>query len=167
MEFAVGHGTSVHGVMAGRECRAVQTTWMPQCEVERVEPAELENVELGMEALAAAPDAATLRASMSSLVADYVKWIDEQAAAAPKEKHRAEVAADLLDAARRAAKRIDDGLSLLDDPLVLDAFRLANRAMALAARQRRSQETGKSTASLDPPAWRSEEHTSELQSHHE
>src|SRR5258705_5397661 len=154
LEFAVGHRTSVHGVMTGRECRAAQTTWMPQCEVERVEPAELKNVELGMEALAAAPDAATLRASLSSLVAEYGKWINEQAAAAPKEKHRAEVAADLLDAARRAAKRINDGLSLLDDPLVLEAFRLANRAMALAARQRRSQETGKPPASLDPPAWR-------------
>ena len=91
MEFAVGHGTSIHGVMNGRECRAIQTTWMPQCEVERVEPAELKNVELGMEAIAAAPDAATLRASLSSLVAEYGKWIDEQTAAAPKEKHRVEV----------------------------------------------------------------------------
>jgi hypothetical protein len=154
MEFAVGHGTSVHGVMTGRECRAAQTTWMPQCEVERVEPAELKNVELGMEALGGAPNAASLRASLSPLVAEYGNWIEEQAAAAPREKHRAEVAADLLGAARRAAKRIDDGLSLLDDPGVLNAFRLTNRAMALAARQRRSQETGKSSASLEPPAWR-------------
>src|SRR5207237_1190501 len=69
MEFAVGHGTSVHGVMTGRECRAVQTTWMPQCEVERVEPAELKNVELGMEALAATPDGGSLRAALSSPVA--------------------------------------------------------------------------------------------------
>jgi hypothetical protein len=154
MEFAVGHGTSVHSVMTGAACRAVQTTWTPRCEVERVEPAELKNVELGMEALAAAPDAATVCASLSPLVAEYRKWIDEQAVAAPKEKHRAEVAADLLEAARRAAKRIEDGLSLLDDPQVLDAFRLANRAMALAARQRRSQETGKSPTSIDGPAWR-------------
>ncbi|HEY7291509.1 MAG TPA: hypothetical protein VH583_16850 [Vicinamibacterales bacterium] len=154
MEFAVGHGTSVHAVMTGQECAAVQTTWMPQCEVERVEPAALKNVELGMEVLAAASDPATLRASLSSLVTEYGKWIEQQAAAAPKEKHRAEVAADLLDAARRAAKRINDGLSLFDDPLVLEAFRLANLAMALAARQRRSQETGKPPASCDAPAWR-------------
>jgi hypothetical protein len=76
MEFAVGHGTSVHGVITGSECHATRTTWMPQCEVERVEPAELKNVELGMEALAAAPNAASLRASLSPLVAEYGSWIE-------------------------------------------------------------------------------------------
>ena len=59
------------GVMTGRECRSVQTTWMPQCEVERVEPAELKNVELGMEALAATLDAASLRTSLSPFIAEY------------------------------------------------------------------------------------------------
>src|SRR5206468_3916024 len=45
MEFAVGHGTSVHSVVSASECRTIQTTWMPQCEVERVEPGRIDGVE--------------------------------------------------------------------------------------------------------------------------
>jgi Helicase conserved C-terminal domain len=154
MEFAVGHGTSVHCVVTTGECRKVHTRWMPQFEVERVEPEVIEGVELRMEVLAEAPDAGRLRASIANLVERYRTWIEEESKSAPTEPPRAEVAKDLLNASRRAAQRIEDGLALLDDAVVFDAFRLMNRAMAMAARQRRSQETRKDPASVDPPAWR-------------
>ena len=153
MEFAVGHGTSTHGAVSNGECRRVETTWMPRYEVERVEPARID-VELNMEALASLTDADAARAALGGLVQQYRSWIEAQAAAAPKGAGRGEVAAELLRGAERAAKRIDDGLSLLADPVVLDTFRLANEAMAMAARQRRSQETGKAPSQIDPPRWR-------------
>jgi len=154
MEFAVGHGTSVHSVVSAGECRTIHTTWMPQCEVERVEPERIDGVELRMEVLAESADATRLRASVANLVERYRVWIQDTSKSAPTGGPRAEVAADLLNAARRAAQRIEDGLSLLDAPIVLDAFRLMNRAMAMAARQRRSQETRKDPVSVDSPAWR-------------
>jgi hypothetical protein len=36
---------------------------------------------------------------------------------------------------------MQDGIALLDDPNVLDAFRIMNRAIAAAARKRRPDET--------------------------
>ncbi len=148
MEFAVGHGTSVHSEVMAGECRRVLTTWMPACEVERVEPVPIAEVELRMEVLAETPDAVRLRASVESLVGRYQGWIEVQAKTAPREPPRGEVAAELLNAARRAASRIEDGLSLLDDPVVFEAFRLMNRAMAMAGRQRRAQETKRDPASV-------------------
>ena len=49
--------------------------------------------------------------------------------------------------------RIEQGIALLDDPVVLDAFRIANRAMATAARQRMGVMQGKDPATIHP-GWR-------------
>jgi hypothetical protein len=57
--------------------------------------------------------------------------------------------------AGRARERIQAGLDALDQPHVIDAFRIANKAIATAIRQRSCH--GKPEASpndLDPPAWR-------------
>jgi len=154
LEFAVGHGASVYSVITDNTCRRVQTTWMPTCEVERVEPAKLKDVELGMEALAAMPDAAAMRAALAALPAQYKQWITTQSRDLPGEPERAEVARGLLQDASRAATRIEDGLALLDDQKAFEAFILANRAMAMAARQRRAQETGVAPELVDAPTWR-------------
>jgi len=154
-EFAVGHGTATLSVVGPDAlCRRVETAWMPQAEVERVKPAEIRDVELGMEALAAAPDVTTLRPLLAGLPLQYRAWIDEQRQSAPKGESQAEVAAELLQGATRAALRIEAGLSLLDEASVFEAFRLTNRAMAMAARQRRAQERGVDPASVEPPQWR-------------
>jgi hypothetical protein len=154
MEFAVGHGTSAHSVVEAGECRRVETTWMPHGEVERVEPAAMPGVELGMEALAAMPSAEAIRSALASLPTQYRVWIEEQGKHLPAEAHRAEVARELLISASRAAKRIEDGLALLDEGQVFEAFTLANRAMAMAARQRRAQETGQTPEKVATPGWR-------------
>ena len=50
---------------------------------------------------------------------------------------RRETRDQLLSEARRARERIEEGIALLEsDPVLLEAFRLANRAMAMAARAR-------------------------------
>ena len=62
----------------------------------------------------------------------------------------------LLHRASVAADRIEHGVQCLADPLVLDAFRIANRAMAAAARQR--QQLSAPTTNHQPlttsPHWR-------------
>jgi hypothetical protein len=154
MEFAVGHGTATRSIIANRSCRRVETTWMPQAEVERVEPAPISNVELQIDALAAAPDAAAVKGVIEQLPVQYRVWIEAQRGRAPKGGPQREVAESLIERAIRAAKRIEDGVALLDAPLTFEAFRLANRAMAMAARQRRAQERRVDVSTVEPPAWR-------------
>lgn len=153
MEYAVGHGTSTRSTVVHEVCRHVETTWVPQAEVERVEPALMDGVELGMEALAQMPDAASARAALENLTTGYRQWIDEQGNGQIAGA-QAEVAVGLLQRARFAADRIEAGIRLLEDPVAFEAFRLANRTMAMAARQRRAVERGVGPDSVDPPAWR-------------
>ena len=103
MEFAVGHGTATRAIVVAGVCRKVATTWMPEAEVERVEPSIMTGVELGMEALAAMPDAASVRAGLAPIVTEYRGWIDTQRAKAPKGGVQGEVADDLF--AARSARR--------------------------------------------------------------
>src|SRR5262249_48902576 len=53
-----------------------------------------------------------------------------------------------------AAERIEKGISLLQDEQVLDAFRIANKVMAVAARRRFGVIQGKEPSSVAPPSWR-------------
>jgi hypothetical protein len=154
MEYAVGHGTSTKAAITAEGCSRVATTWVPQAEVERVEPCKVGDVEFDMEALAAIEDAETMRAKLGALTAEYRSWIARQGVQAPAKGKQADVASALLHRASLAADRIDAGLQLLDAPHVLDAFRLANGAMAMAARQRRAMERGVTPESVEAPTWR-------------
>lgn len=153
-EYAVGHGIATDAVVVSGACREVRTTWVPSADVERVDPRKLEGVELGMEALAAAESAHDVQRMAGGIVAAYRAWIDDQRAKAPKERERAAIAGQLLQRAEAVAARIEQGFAALGDPKVLDAFRLANRVMAQAARQRESHTRLKPPADVDPPAWR-------------
>ena len=155
-EFAVGHGVSTRAMLDDKcNCRKVHTRWIPSAEVERVAPAVLDGVEQSMEKLAVLSNGAAAIASLSALVANYRAWIESQKASLPaKPKSRWETATELLKRARIAADRIEDGIAQLQDAQVLDAFRLANKVMAAAARRRLAAIHGKDPASVDPPAWR-------------
>jgi len=137
-EFAVGHATATVAIREpDATCHTVRTTWMPQAEVERVSPAPIAVVELGMEALANLTDGTDARARLSPLVSQYRQWIEDQKRGlSGLEARRGETAEDALGQALLAANRIQAGIEALDDPLLLEAFRTANRAMARAARQR-------------------------------
>jgi hypothetical protein len=154
MEYAVGHGTSTRASVTSNECSCVATTWVPRAEVERIEPGTITGVEFGMEVIAGVNDAATLREKLVPITHQYRQWISEQRAAAPRKGPQADVATTLLGRAELAAKRIEAGLASLDDPTVFEAFRLANRAMATAARQRRAMEQGIDPAKVVSPVWR-------------
>lgn len=154
-EYAVGHGVAAEAILSGaEECHEVATTWLPTAEVEKVEPSALADVELGMEALAELASGAAFREKVEGLVTHYREWIEAQGAGAPAKGRRGEVAKQLSLQARAVADRIEKGLRALDDPQVVDAFRLANRAMAAAARRRLAQVEGRDPSTLDPPRWR-------------
>lgn len=154
-DFAVGHGVATHALLSGKDtCTEVATCWIPDAEVERVEPPGVESVELGMEALAALADADDARAKLAGFVSDYGAWIAAQQAALPSQDRRREVGIELLKRARFASARIEAGIAVLADPSVFEAFRIANRAMAAAARQRAAQQGRAAPDAVPAPRWR-------------
>ncbi|MFH1468331.1 MAG: helicase [Pseudomonadota bacterium] len=157
VEYAVGHGVAAHAEPdADGPCRDVRTTWIPAAEVEKVDPAEVKGVQFGMEVLADTPDAPALQAVLRNLVSEYRTWQGLQAGNIPAlpGQDRQQMARLLLERAAFAAERIEAGIELLAEPLVFEAFRTANRAMARAARQRESQWRGKPPGQVPPPHWR-------------
>ncbi len=154
-EFAVGHNVSVRTEVADDECRQVHTEWMPLAAVERVEPSSIPNVEFGMDALGALEDSPAARRALNPLVRSYRRWIETQTQAVEALcGRRREVADELIRRATMASNRIEAGIGLLEDPVLLEAFRISNRAMAAAGRRRRAQEQGCAIEAVDQPAWR-------------
>lgn len=172
-EYAVGHNVSAvagnrpfdhDGGASEDSCTTVHTAWMPVAAVERVVHRELDEADLGMEALAGADSADAVRAMVTPMLARYDTWIDDQTERVAVDplmavEGRARVAARLLSNAKRANQRIRDGLAALDDPFVLQAFRIANRSVAAAFRRRKARELGERRArdawtKVRPPAWR-------------
>ena len=145
LEYAVGHGVSAE-LVNDDDPRAVRTCWVPSAEVERVDHVNPTDLDFGMDTLAALSNAAEASEKLMPLVISYRRWIEEQDAwmgGAGLTRSQRETAEDLIRNARVAADRIEQGIGLLAEAEVLDAFKIANRAMARAARQRRPNETPK------------------------
>ena len=154
-EYAVGHNVSTRADFDGDECRRVRTEWMPRAGVPRVEPSAIGTVEFGMEALGGLDGAPAAKTCLEPLVEQYRDWIAAQRQdAAGFTGRRREVAEELVRRAGRVADRIQAGIALLGEADVLEAFRIANRAMAAAARRRRALEEGKRPEDVAAPAWR-------------
>ncbi|MCB9520310.1 MAG: helicase [Myxococcales bacterium] len=166
VEYVVGHNVSAvalqtpaaSGAPNGAQtftCQEVRSAWMPSAEVEKVVASSIPGVEFRMSALAAAGDAAALSAMLSPMVEGYAAWIASQPRSG--DPSRARVAAELLQNAERAGKRIAGGIAALADPVAFEAFRVTNRAMRTAIRQRLAHDAaadGGPDASTDEPAWR-------------
>jgi hypothetical protein len=155
-EYAVGHGVSATAQDDNDgACRSVQTNWIPTAQVERVAPSSIPDVELGMEALGSLADAQEAASKLMPLVNHYREWIAGQKVVGQALKGQlASTAAELMTNAGHAAKRIEHGISLLSDPDVLEAFRIANRAMGRAARQREAIQRVAEPSSVPAPTWR-------------
>ena len=152
-EYVVGHNISADAKLEDHLCREISTTWIPAAEVPRVEPKTINSLELGMEALAQAADADTVRGMIGAIVTEYGNWISQQTI--PPEPHLAKTAQELLTKATIINQRIAVGLQALDDPLVFLAFQIANRTSATARRQRLHQDTPETAPSdFSPPKWR-------------
>ncbi len=141
-ELALGHGVAVHVETDPGDAsrvRVIRTSAVPSYEVPATDPEgdseRLGGVERDMATLATAGDD-ELAAMLEPLVTRYRAWIADEA-------ERLEQGADdltghedaggaALRECERACRRIAAGIDLLRrDPTARDAFRFANRAMAL------------------------------------
>lgn len=146
VEFAVGHGISVHAVTADDVTLAteVRTTVLPQYEVQVTEtpgldpadrPAMKEMVETGlldMQRLATLEVTALVEA-LNVLTKDYAAWIVEQRNRIGKDVIGYDTqAGQALDRCEEIQTRLQQGINMLkSDEKALAAFRFANQAMAI------------------------------------
>jgi hypothetical protein len=148
-EFATGHGVATHALLVDRRCSTVQTEWMPRATVERVDPTEVAGVTFGMEDLGALADGNAVRAALAALPARYAEWIAAHATVGGLNAAQADTLRDLVGDQKAVCRRLSEGIELLaTKPDALEAFRIANRAMAAQARKRIAYGEGKA------PAWR-------------
>jgi hypothetical protein len=180
LEFAVGHGVSVHVTLpeANAEMATlIETKFIPLAEVaQQVPPTpeddgfeSLAGLVRDMKVLAEMPKA-DLVANLRIMEGAYGDWIVREAAklADPAEgldKHR-EAVRQTLERCRRMRERIKEGIEVIEsDSRAEEAFRFANRAMWLQrirstyARRVRKKEIApeEGTGSIDVPdnrSWR-------------
>lgn len=157
-EYAVGHNVSVKAITDDNEtCHQIQTAWLPMAEVEKVIATPLPEVELEMEALAQTEDATQLRRQLEHLPGAYQNWIDKQRQQIHSldTQERQEIAQELLQKAENVRQRIQEGIDILAHPQALEAFQIANKAIARALRQRLTHNTEKDPdEDIDSPRWR-------------
>ncbi len=155
-EYSVGHGIATHAETdAEGICHTARTCWIPTAEVERVAPAKIPNVELRMDRLAELADGPAAQKALEPFVKQYGDWIADQKTILPTlTPRRRETAEALFQRADIAAKRIQEGINVLDDKDALFAFRMANRVMARAARRRFGPMQGRDEAAVEAPTWR-------------
>jgi hypothetical protein len=148
---AAGHGVAVAPIVEGGRVVGARTEWVPEATVKRVTTREIAGVEVSMERLADLDGADAVRAALAGIPAQYGAWLErERERLDTLGDRRAEVAGQVLVGAERARARIEEGIELLaTNAGARAAFCVANRAMAMAARQR-SPERYASEA----PAWR-------------
>ena len=149
--YATGHGVSADWDFEDGVCQHLQTVWIPQVSVERTLTAEVKDVVLSLDDLGQLADGEAARKALTPLVVRYREWIAERRDQVDSFSgdHR-ETAVVLLDQAEQAAQRIEDGLRVLEQGAdALDAFRVANRAIAKALRQRMPDRFTE-----EPPRWR-------------
>ncbi len=158
-EYGIGHNVGVEvDLDATGGCTELRTTWIPQATVERVNAREDVGCTLAMEELdrLASEGFEPIRAALTPLVERYEDWIGKQAEVVGLKPNQQKTCAQLLENARNQAKRIARGIEALADDDIREAFAIANRVMAVAARQRFGVMQG--LKAHDPtvraPAWR-------------
>ena len=146
-EYAVGHGLSAEWELVDGECYLLRTAWIPSATVAKTQPADAPGAVLSMKTLGDLPDGPAVVEALRPLVDQYRVWIARQTdGIGTRDDERRETAEELVRLAGVAAGRIERGIDLLvGDPDALDAFKVANRAVASALQQR---------LDLDDPKWR-------------
>ena len=110
-EFAAGHGVSADWELVDDACRVLRTTWTPSAEVEKTETFDPPGAVLDMQALGTLADGSAVEAALSTLVAGYRTWLDDQhAGLGGMTGERREVAEQLVRLAGIAADRMERGI---------------------------------------------------------
>jgi hypothetical protein len=155
-EWAVGHNTSIlppepdaNGVV-----RTLITTQLPRYEVPDVEHRPIAGLTLAMADLAKL-DGKGLTRALASLPSDYSGWLDAQRYRSLDRKALEETRDQLVKKTDEARKRIMEGIVLLEsDPVVCEAFLLANQAMHVAALAADCQREDRRYVEGKRPEWR-------------
>jgi hypothetical protein len=140
--FASGHNVAVIATDSPEgnpaRCHTLTTTWLPTACVPRTlpEPPPGIDVPMGMEALADLARSERVGQQLMPMVTAYRGWITQQPKEPISDQEQNETAKQLRAQAEDCAKRIEQGIQLLADPLVREAFRTMNLVMARAQRQR-------------------------------
>ena len=157
-EYATGHGVSADWELSGDDCHTVRTAWIGRAHVHGTDPVDVPDTELGMEALGDLADGEAAETALMPLVREYRAWIERQREDLQTQTlrpSRRETAEELLRQAVLAADRIAAGIQTLkQDEDALDAFRVANRAVASALRQRLPDGFNEEGPSAAGPKWR-------------
>jgi hypothetical protein len=135
---AAGHGVAVTPIVEDGRVAGARTEWIPEATVERVTTREVAGVEVSMERLAGLDTADAVHAALAGIPAQYGAWLAaERARLDALGERRAQVAELVLARAEHTRDRIQEGIELLARSAeARQAFCTANRAMAMAARQR-------------------------------
>lgn len=153
-EFSVGHSVATESVVEDGQCKTVRTCHLPTAEVEKVAPSKIDGVTLNMETLAFLRDGDDAMEQLGGFASSYQQWIKDQSAGLCNlSPRRAETARELLHRAGLAAGRIKAGIELMADPDCLEAFRIANKAMAAQGRRRLALQLNMKPEEITP-AWR-------------
>ena len=145
-EYATGHGVSADWDVVDGKCRLVRTAWIGKASVEHVKTTTVSGVEFSMRTLGQVADETAVRPILAPLVEGYRTWIEEQASTIADLANGKATAQQLLTFAQFAATRMERGINVLaSDPNALDAFKVANRAVARALEQR---------LGIADPSWR-------------
>lgn len=147
VEFAIGHGTSVHAITDTENperAKELKTTVIPEYEVPVTETPGLNSDDRAVQqkmikdGLLDMKNLATLETSklieaLNLLTTDYEDWINEQSQRIKTELPSYEERADeALERCLQVFERLKDGINALaTDVKALEAFRFANNAMAL------------------------------------
>lgn len=133
LEFAIGRTCSATWLVAEGERRAtkVWTTWLPVSETPQTQARSNEAVITDMRRLAEA-STEELRAGLEPITDGYKAWLDaREAEAKALPAHLRQEGLDAITEARRAAKRLAEGVEfLLSDAEALRCFRFMNHVMA-------------------------------------
>jgi hypothetical protein len=170
LEFAVGHGVSVHADVDDSDSRRavrLSTRITPLFEIPQTRAFVPDGLVLDMRILASIPDGG-FGAALRPMLTFYRAWIDElerrgQNPSADLDPYISE-AADAIEICRKTAERIEAGIQMLDtNAIAAQSFRFANRAMAdqrvrslFAYAQRQGREVDLADLEADPAnhSWR-------------
>ncbi|QDV68100.1 hypothetical protein Poly24_18070 [Rosistilla carotiformis] len=156
--FAVGHGCSVDwGEETDSKVASLATVTVPRVKVPPVEPRSTDGDELNMYILSGADGTvppSKIPSTLQPLVTDYETWIREQEANVASLPSRLKApATENLKHCRTCLGRIRDGIKLLEnDPVMLEAFMLANRAILMQQHHSRRSKRSKDVGMVPLPA---------------
>jgi hypothetical protein len=155
-EWAVGHNTSLEQPRpdADGNVTELSTTQLPQYEVRSVKHVAVPGIVTGMLELAEM-DGPALENALTPLVEEYATWTEHQRAEYLERDELSRTRTMLMDEADRARARMAEGIALLgSSERVREAFKMANHAMHVAAKQADSAREDPRYTGKKQPEWR-------------